>query len=74
MSFDTPDLYSRFENFDDKWEACTLCGSTHGLWPHNEMIRRDGKLYCYKHYVFRFEKRDREKWTPRYNDDQKKPI
>jgi len=57
-----------FENLDEKWRACCLCG-LYQLYPESRLVERDGQYYCQQHHNFRFGNEELDEYIPDVSDD-----
>lgn len=65
MSIDI-EHHSKIDNLDQKWRRCAGC---YLYYPVSELVKRDGKYWCFPHYTFRFRNKDRDKVKVRFKDN-----
>lgn len=57
----------KFENLDQKWRPCALCGLTQ-LYPESQLVFKDGLYFCHKHYNFRYRNKSIDSYVPNISD------
>jgi len=55
-----------FENLDQKWRPCALCGQQ--MYPESQLVFKDGLYFCNAHYNFRYHNKAIDKYIPKVSD------